>query len=292
MDNSKIINSVNLYAETNFPYLVLNVTGENSYPRNPGFRTVHWHEDLQFIYVLEGTVQINTLSDNITANKGEGVFINKNIIHSVNNPANCHYVSFVFPDYFLKFYFGSPAEQSVNRIVGRSGIPYCKFDGSLPWHHDALEYLKKLYALENDKNEFYSYRVLCLLSSMWSVIQSNVVLTESQRENTENRRMKLFLKFIHRRYAEQITVDDLAKSANVSVSETLRCFKSCMRTTPYKYLTEFRLSKAAALLKDTDEPVGNIADSTGFPQQSHFGKRFKEKTGYSPKEYRNLYRKR
>lgn len=54
MNHDKYINSVNLNQNTNFPYLVLNVINGNSYPRNPGFRVMHWHEDIQFIYVLDG----------------------------------------------------------------------------------------------------------------------------------------------------------------------------------------------------------------------------------------------
>ena len=51
-------------------------------------------------------------------------------------------------------------------------------------------------------------------------------------------------------------------------------FKTSMQTTPYKYLTEYRLSKATELLKNSDEPIGNIADSVGFRQVSHFRKVF------------------
>ncbi|WP_416810440.1 helix-turn-helix domain-containing protein [Dorea formicigenerans] len=85
-----------------------------------------------------------------------------------------------------------------------------------------------------------------------------------------------------------ITLADLSKSANISKSECSRCFKLSLNTTPYKYLTEYRLSMAAQLLKTTREPVGNIAASVGFRQMSHFGKCFKEKTGYSPKAYREV----
>lgn len=45
--NDNIIYSENLNQNTNFPYLVLDVIGENAYPRNPGFHVMHWHEDLQ-----------------------------------------------------------------------------------------------------------------------------------------------------------------------------------------------------------------------------------------------------
>lgn len=99
-------------------------------------------------------------------------------------------------------------------------------------------------------------------------------------------RMQKFLRYISEHYEEDISLDSLAKSANVSKSECLRCFKASLQTTPYKYLTQYRLSKAAELLKNSDEPIRTIADSVGFRQISHFGKSFKEKTGFSPRDYR------
>ena len=60
-----------------------------------------------------------------------------------------------------------------------------------------------------------------------------------------------------------------------------------MQTTPLKYLMEYRLQKAAELLATTDEAIGTIAMNAGFRQSSHFGKCFRQKTGYSPREYRN-----
>ena len=117
MKQIKYINSLN--QNTNFPYLVLNVFSGNSYPRNPGFRVMHWHEDLQFIYVLEGEIEIITLENRTILNKGEGFFINKNVVHLVDKVDACHYNSFIFPDYFFRFYVRSPAEQTGNRITDR-----------------------------------------------------------------------------------------------------------------------------------------------------------------------------
>lgn len=285
MKDKKIINSVNLYSGTNFPYLVLNVIGENSYPRNAGFQTVHWHEDLQFVYVLDGTVTVKTLTDSVTLEKGEGIFINKNVVHYIAK-YDCHYNSFIFPDYFLKFYFGSPAENLVNQIVGQTALPIYKFTPMIAWHKEILSKLNELAELEHNKNELYSYRALCTLSALWLTVQSNLTLPESKKESIASVRMKLFLEYIHGHFAEQISLEDLAKTANVSVSEVLRCFKLCMQTTPYKYITELRLQKAAAMLKETDEPITNIIDSVGFSSLSHFGKCFKEKTGCSPSDYR------
>lgn len=56
--------------------------------------------------------------------------------------------------------------------------------------------------------------------------------------------------------------------------------------TPYRYLMEYRLSKAAERLRQTDVPIAIIAVESGFSHLSHFGKCFREKTGMSPSEYR------
>lgn len=280
------INSVNLNAELNFPYLVLDVINDQSYPRNPGFQIMHWHEDLQFIYVLDGEIEIKTLDTSVRIDKGGGIFINKNVIHLVKKSFSCHYNSFIFPDYFLKFYFGSPGADFVERIVGKDELPICCFPKETEWCKSILSVLSHLADLEKRKTEFYAYEVLCLLSTLWLEVCRNIQVPTENTDTVMGVRMQKFLQYISEHYGEDVSLDNLAKSANVCKSECLRCFKTSMQTTPYKYLTEYRLSKAAELLKNSDEPIGNIADSVGFRQVSHFGKCFKEKTGLSPREYR------
>ena len=280
------INSVNLNAGSDFPYLVLNVVNDQSYPRNPGFQVMHWHEDLQFIYVLDGEIELKTLDASVRADQGSGIFINKNVIHHVKETFPCRYNSFIFPDYFLKFYFGSPAAAFVEHIVGKDELPICCFPKDMDWCKSILSVLSRLADLENGKTAFYAYEVLCLLSALWLEVCRNLRLPSENADTVMGARMQKFLQYISEHYGEDISLDGLAARANVSKSECLRCFKASMQTTPYKYLTEYRLAKAAELLRSTDEPIGHIADSVGFHQISHFGKCFKEKTGLSPRAYR------
>lgn len=280
------INSVNLNQNTAFPYLVLNVTGDESYPRNPGFQVMHWHEDLQFIYVIDGEIEVVTLSDCILLRQGEGVFINKNVVHLVREVNTCHYNSFIFPDRFLKFYPGSPAERMVDKIVGRPELPLVAICDREE-NQEVLQALRRLTLLEERKNETYSYEVLCTLCSLWLAFNRTVTFAEKHRLNrTSEERVSVFLQYIALHYSEDLSLDTIATSANVSKSEALRCFKTVLHTTPYQYLTEYRLSKAAELLRQTNEPITTIADKVGFGHLSHFGKCFREKTGLSPSEYR------
>lgn len=284
--NKKYINSVNLNADTNFPYLVLNVENESAVPLNQGFRVMHWHEDLQFIYVINGQINVKTLDEVKTISAGEAVFINKNVVHLIEKINICKYKSFLFPDYFLSFYLGSPASELTQSITENKKTPLIILNNSLSWSTEAINILKELAELENNKNKMYCYEVLVMLSSLWLLILKNTEIPQDLPDNIINIRIRKFLQYIEAHYSENITLDELAQSANVSKSECLRCFKSSLQTTPYKYLMDFRLAKAARLLKETDLPISEISAEVGFSQQSYFGKCFKVKVGCSPSEYR------
>lgn len=232
MENNAYINSVNLNAKTDFPYLFMEIINNQSYPMNPGFRVMHWHEDIQFIYVLSGDVSIKTLQGETVVLPGEAVFINKNVVHLVAHEGVCHYYSFVFPDYFLKFYFGSPAAKFVDRITGSAQLSIYLFSSEISWSASIRNELEKLIKLEKNKSEYYSYEVLTYLSNLWLIFCENLSMPESKTEDALNTRMQTFLQYIDQHYSEEISLDELAKSANVSKSECMRCFKKSVQMTP------------------------------------------------------------
>lgn len=279
-------NSINLKAESNFPYLVLDATDKSSEPTPPGFHIMHWHDDFQLIYVLLGSVSLKTLYHTHIIHKGEAVFINKNVVHQLQGTHECHYKSFVFPEYLVEFYPGGPAKKYITTLANNEQFLTYLFSECSTWHKNVLDLLENLIALEGTDSPAYEYEVLVHLSRLWLEIIKNINPPVGDEKPELAVRMQKFLWCIEQHYGEDLSLDELAKSANVSKSECLRCFKLTMQTTPYRYLMEYRLSKAAELLKSSDESIGNIADSVGFRQISHFGKCFKEKTGVSPREYR------
>ena len=248
---------------------------------------MHWHEDLQFIYVLSGQIEVVTLETSVPLQEGEGIFINKNVVHLVKKKSSsCHYNSFVFPDYFLKFYFGSPAGNMVEQVVGKEDFTVFRIENRAE-HAAVLRALRKLSELERKKTPLYTYEVLTVLCSLWLELCRVIIVPEPQPEKQAIReRMAVFLRFIEQHYQESVSLEQLADSAHVSKSECLRCFKASLRTAPYQYLTEYRLSRAAGMLRSTDLPIGEIAVRVGFGQSSQFGKCFREKTGMTPGEYR------
>ena len=231
MNRDHYINSVNLNQNTDFPYLVLNVYNGNSYPRNPGFRVMHWHEDIQFIYVLDGEIEAVTLESRTALHKGEGFFINKNVVHLVDKVEACHYNSFIFPDYFLRFYVGSPADKMVGQIIGKDDFPFFRI-ADAPENQPVLHALKNLSSLEQSKTALYPYEVLSALSVLWLEFCRIVPVTEKEGMKKNSQipgRMAIFLRYMELHYKEDISLEMLAGSASVSKSECLRCFKATLQ---------------------------------------------------------------
>jgi AraC-like DNA-binding protein len=88
------------------------------------------------------------------------------------------------------------------------------------------------------------------------------------------------------RLREDLTADDLASIAGVSLRTLQRLFRERFDTSPMTWLMEARLSEAARLIRAGDDPVTKIAYRVGFKDPSHFTRRFKGRFGVSPNEYR------
>jgi AraC-like DNA-binding protein len=287
-NTSGYINSVNINGGTPFPYLVLSVENDKSFPLNPGFRVMHWHEDLQFIYVISGRIRVKTLAEEEVLSEGEGVFINSNVVHSAERDGNCSYRSFIFPQSFVSFYPGSPAEELTKEITRNSSRMLMALRRDNGWKTDALNILLTLSGLEEKEHaDIYPYEVLSLLSVLWLMILKNAENTEERETGLTAQRMRIFLHYIEEHYGEEITLEKLSQSACVSISECLRCFHSSLQTTPCRYIMDYRLSKAAELLRKTDLPITEISAMTGFNAQSYFGLCFRKKAGCTPKEFRS-----
>lgn len=88
------------------------------------------------------------------------------------------------------------------------------------------------------------------------------------------------------RLREDLTADDLASIAGVSLRTLQRLFRERFDTSPMSWLMEARLSEAARLIRAGDDPVTKIAYRVGFKDPSHFTRRFRGRFGVSPNEYR------
>lgn len=85
---------------------------------------------------------------------------------------------------------------------------------------------------------------------------------------------------------QRISVEALAKLANLSVCYFVRAFKLSVGVTPHDYLIRRRVKRTMELLSDTDMSLSEIALAAGFADQSHCARRFRQHVGMSPRDYR------
>lgn len=92
--------------------------------------------------------------------------------------------------------------------------------------------------------------------------------------------------FMLKNYEKNITVEELAKQACLSVFYYQRLFKKKYSVTPHDYLIRHRIEKAKELMVYTPMSLSEIGRVIGYKQMSSFSKVFKNKEGMSPRDYR------
>ena len=85
---------------------------------------------------------------------------------------------------------------------------------------------------------------------------------------------------------EEWPVPRLASVSGVSEAHFARCFRDAVGVPPHRYLLTRRIERAAALLRDTDLPITDIAFETGWNSLGTFGRIFRDIMGESPSELR------
>ncbi|AXT52570.1 AraC family transcriptional regulator [Aquimarina sp. BL5] len=93
-------------------------------------------------------------------------------------------------------------------------------------------------------------------------------------------------KVIELHHYSNLSLDELAKLCNLSLSSFKREFKKVFNDSPNNYITDQKLKRAKELLSITEMPVGEIAFGVGFNDPLYFTRIFKKKVGKSPTEYR------
>jgi transcriptional regulator GlxA family with amidase domain len=108
----------------------------------------------------------------------------------------------------------------------------------------------------------------------------------SVRSGLQPRVVRRLREHIDRNIGQRISVEALAKLANLSVWHFARAFKQSVGVTPHNYLMRRRVERAMELLSGTDMRLSEIAIAAGFADQSHLARRFRQHYGMSPRDYR------
>ena len=95
---------------------------------------------------------------------------------------------------------------------------------------------------------------------------------------------------LHERFAETITLSDVAKTVGVHPVHLAQMFHKTYSCTIGEYVRKLRIEFACRELALSDKPIVDIALAAGFCDQSHFSRTFKRFLGVPPTQYRESLR--
>jgi AraC-like DNA-binding protein len=111
----------------------------------------------------------------------------------------------------------------------------------------------------------------------------------SRQDPGERLRIDRVLSYLHQNYRKQISMQELAEIAALSLSGLHRMFKKHTQTTVSDYLIRLRIGEACARLSGTTQPIKHIADEVGYTTLANFNRQFRQLRGMTPRHYRSLF---
>lgn len=98
--------------------------------------------------------------------------------------------------------------------------------------------------------------------------------------------------FIYKNYHHKIQLEKVADVIGISQGHLSRVFREDTGMSIQDYIQQFRVERAANLLKYSEASLMEISDYVCFHSQSHFGSVFKKYMGMTPGQYRNRYKQK
>lgn len=156
-----------------------------------------------------------------------------------------------------------------------------------PNSNEAGETLKeRLLYLANHNQESSLHQIGYLYLIMDAILSGSSHKRKIQGGKLSEFYTKEAVAFIEQNYALPITVEDMANRCNLDRSYFGKIFKDTLGQSPQEFLISYRMNKAAEFLKLTDLSIHDISVQTGYPNQLHFSRAFKNVYGLSPRAYR------
>ena len=123
---------------------------------------------------------------------------------------------------------------------------------------------------------------------------SQLAESSADRNNRNERRLRDFymkeaVTYIEHNFQQDISIEDIASFIGLNRSYFGKLFKETMGESPQTFLMNYRMARAAQLLKETKLSVAEIGVMVSYENQLHFSRAFKNVHGVSPREYRSTH---
>ena len=276
-----------LHGDPLFPY----ITYLCSIPLDFGYVPMHWHDEMEIIYIKKGNGTITVDFTQHTVSAGDIALILPGQLHSIGQfeSESMEYENIIFHPNMLisKKTDTCNTDYLVPLLSGNVSLPLLYTPDSPHYAEisaciDANDEICKTYP--SGYQLFIKGQLFLLFYILFHKCSTKEPSGKDRSKSLE--KMKLILKYVENNYMEKITIEDIANEVGLSQSHFMKYFKQYTGQSFVNYLNDYRLSRAGGFLRTTGDTVTEIAGRCGFDNLSYFNRLFRRKYGMTPKEYR------
>lgn len=252
----------------------------------------HWHNEFELNYIRSGTAVFYYNGERYLPEEGDIFIFQPNQTHSMSTLGDhkIYYDTFLFTTES----FGLPSERGNHTIIGPlvSGdsqitLPINRSSPGYPLLKEIVEAMVSASKLNSATDDLL---VKGELLRLFYYLHTYGHIKYSRNEKAaDTERIQPVLTYIDQHYAENLTVDSLARLIPLSPNYFMYCFKRVTGTSIVSYITQIRIRNACELLQNSGKQVLQIAMECGFDNLSNFNRQFKKNTGCSPMQYRKRF---
>jgi len=239
---------------------------------------VHWHDELEIIYVQKGRLFISIQEERLEGKAGELFFVNPKELHFMeSDDMTVEYYTLIFPPEFISFQSDDVIEKKKYILPARI------YDAEVEQRINLL--VRQLIEI-NDKKEYgFELRTrILLLEVMEQILLNKSFLKASNGNNVAFQRE--MISYIQEHYAENISLQMLSEEFHLSKKYVSEYFVNHFSIGFMQYVGHLRMTKAKRMLLDTDLSVTEVAMACGYNSVNLFIRKFKELYQVTPLQYR------
>ena len=251
--------------------------------RNQVEEREHFHQDIELIYVLDGTMTVE-VGDQKSELKAEDILVvnanKKHLLRSVDK-------DILYLRLGIAYQIVSDVFQSVDIIFWCDSSK--ENDERYEEVRGTLKELLSQYIMGGRTEVSFGYISLCYkvleLLSLHFLVQTGDKENITDKDRFEDRILQIN-NYIRSNYAQNISLKDLSEKLYLSIGYLSRFFKKNYGMSFADYLTNIRLYHAVDDLLYTNAPITHIAYDNGFTNAAVFNKAFKKAYGETPSAFR------
>ncbi len=256
------------------------------------FDPIHFHEDCQLTYIIEGDGQIfigETISE---FTKGDVFLVGKNIPHVLRNTDNYYNnpnlharaISVFFSqDTLMTIFKLLPEAGSLQKLLNYSAYGI-KLNGEV-----AGEVYKGLNRMMNLEKFDCFLEFIGILNTISKAHNLRLISTTSiplHSVSEDNKKITAVFEYVMVNFHEKITLNEISSKVNMSPTAFCRFFKQRTLKTFSNFLIDVRIGNACKMLIEGEYNTTQCCFYNGYNNISNFHRHFRKVTGMTPSEYK------